>query len=132
MKRFVPCTGINFTDDENVYRAVWPESKVPDFWKADGSLSYAALRDGNGLSVERAADRPEDAALAQIADRFRGSIVSITVQQCDCVSAIVIPLPTEHSDYHTEIHGSRVSKKLSKTQANFLAQHAVIKIKRDL
>lgn len=121
---------IEFKDDEKLFRAVWPESNFPLYWKEDGTLSSAALRDKKGLSVERAAERCDSEALKVVCASFEGHVVSFTVGQCNEVNALVVPKPTKRSSYHTEIHGSQESKLLTKAQARHLARNAIVEVKR--
>lgn len=43
---------INFSQNEFLLRAVYPENIKPFYWK-NGHLSSAAFKDKNGLSVDR-------------------------------------------------------------------------------
>lgn len=84
-----------FFDCEKLYRAVFPQSRVQMFWKKDGTISSAALADKNGLSVERG-DFRED-----MQKFFNGCIVSLNVEQCRSVNAIVKYKPSQRSKYHS-------------------------------
>lgn len=122
---------LNFTDDEKLYRAVWPKSKRPNYWTKSGKLSSAAFKDKNGLSVLRTGDRNEADALQEAIKKLKGYIVSVNVKQCKEVEAFLRHLPGKISYYHSEIHGSDKEKVLSTSQALKLANLAKIEFERD-
>lgn len=115
-----------FQDREKLYRAVFPESTISYFWKANGSLSSAAFRDKKGLSVERGNFRDTQTVIKDMLSCFRGCIVSVTVEQCKKSQASVKYKPSERSVYHSEIHGSDSSIVLNSQQRNFLTKNAII------
>lgn len=55
---------------------------------------------------------------------FNGCIVSLNVEQCRSVNAIVKYKPSQRSKYHSEIHGSENTPLLSKSQRKKLAEVA--------
>lgn len=114
-----------FENDESLYRAVYPPEKMQMFWKSDGRLSSAALKDKNGLSVERGHYRSDKDVAASMRERFSGRIVRLSVGQCRAVNAIVKYLPGR-SEYHSEIHGSESKKILSNHQSRELASQVLI------
>lgn len=115
-----------FDDREQLLRAVFPANRRPDFWRRDGRLSSAALKDKNGLSVDRTYDRTMDEAVNAMIKRLQGFIVSITVQDCNAVEACIKYKPSHANPYHSEIHGSGSEVMLSDVQALRLASSATI------
>lgn len=114
----------NFKDDELLLRAVLPPTEKPSFWKSNGKISSAALKDKRGLSVNRTAHLSLGEAVRFTASRLRGPIVSISVRSCKYVKALIIYLPSSDNDFHSEIHGSKEQKILSDEQALILARQA--------
>lgn len=120
-----------FEDEkEKLYRAVYPQCKRPNFWK-NGKLSSAAFKDCRGLSVERQYGRADDEVITYVKDAFEGNIVSIKVLHCNDINAFIRHLPSERSEFHSEIHGSNIKKVLSDGQAKNLARLATLECKRD-
>ena len=115
-----------FYDDEKLYRAVFPPEKIDFFWKKDGSISSAALKDSKGLSVERGYYRGIECVVESMSEFFTGFIVSLTVGECRSVNASVIYKPTERSKFHSEIHGSSSQIVLSPHQRHYLARRAKV------
>lgn len=113
-----------FPDSEKLYRAVFPESYAKMYWRRDGSVSSAAFKDEEGLSVERGDFRSDETVIEDMKSFFRGCIVSITVGQCKNVEAVVKYKPTKRSIYHTEIHGSEEVALLNPGQRKKLASAA--------
>ena len=107
-----------------LYRAVFPQSRVHMFWKKDGTISSAALADKNGLSVERGDFREDIKVIEEMQKFFNGCIVSLNVEQCRSVNAIVKYKPSQRSKYHSEIHGSENTPSLSKSQRKKVAEVA--------
>ncbi len=116
----------NFNNSELLLRAVYPVDRRPKFWKKNGNLSSAALKDSNGLSVDRTGNRTLVDSLAFIRQNLTGNIVSIPYVLCLKVKASVFYLPSKNNPYHSEIHGSMNQKELSDTQAIILAHSATI------
>lgn len=112
-----------FNPEELLLRAVYPANRRPDFWK-DGRLSSAALKDKNGLSVERTYDRSLEESIRFMLTHLTGNIVALTQDACESVDAIVVYLPSFTNKYHCEIHGSRERKVLNSHQAHIIAQSA--------
>ena len=117
---------IPFDDKEQLLRAVYPPEIKNYFWKKDGTLSSAALKDPNGLSVNRTFSYP----VSRIIDKMRskgliGPVFSLTVLKCKEVSAVLQYLPTEQDCTHSEIHGSNDKKLLSDKQSKELAKSAI-------
>lgn len=115
-----------FPNCEKLYRAVFPESYNQMFWRKDGTVSSAAFTDAEGLSVERGNFREDKNVIEEMQKFFKGCIISLTVEQCKNVNAIVKYKPSKRSEYHSEIHGSEEKPLLSKSQRKKLA--AVAKI----
>ena len=105
-----------FPDEEKLYRAVFPESYMEMFWKRDGTVSSAAFADQEGLSVERGDFREDKKVIEEMQKFFKGCIISLTVEQCRKVNAIIKYKLTKRSRYHSEIHGSEEKPLLSKSQ----------------
>lgn len=118
-----------FDEKELLLRAVWPESRRPDFW-VNGRLSSAALKDRRGLSVNRTANRPINEAVHEMAGKFGGLIVSFSVAACNSADAYVKYCPSTENMYHSEIHGSPTEVMLSDVQALILARSAKIELSR--
>ena len=118
-----------FNSDEGLLRAVYPPDCRPSFWKKDGTLSSAALKDKRGLSVDRTYDRSMKDAITFIRETKQGYIISVNVEDCECkeVSALVLYKPSENNPYHSEIHGSEESIILGEIQARELARKAVVR-----
>ena len=114
-----------FDKDEKLYRAVYPPSHPRMFWKKDGSLSSAAFHDKKGLSVERGNNRKSEEVVENMKKFFVGCIVSVKVDDCNAINALVKYCPSERSKYHSEIHGSKDDVLLSREQRYYLAQKAV-------
>ena len=112
-----------FNDDEKLYRAVLPKN---EFWKTDGTLSSAAFKDKNGVSVERGYYRPDEEVAEDMLQRLQGNIVSITVKNCNDVKALVLYKPSAVSEYHSEIHSSETKILLTDSQRKRLASCAKI------
>ena len=115
-----------FTEEEKLYRAVYPPSHPGMFWKRDGSLSPAAFADPKGLSVERGDKRSSETIVKKMKKTFSGCIVSVTVENCHETDAVVKYLPSESNKYHSEIHGSPTTLLLDKSQRYYLAKKANI------
>lgn len=113
-----------FSDYEKLYRAVSPESYIQMFWRKDGTVSSAAFTDREGLSVERGDFREDKRVIEEMQKFFNGCIISLTVEQCRKVDAIVKYKPTTRSKYHSEIHGSKEVPLLNKSQRKRLADVA--------
>lgn len=108
-------------ENELLLRAVRP---WPRFWK-DGRLSSAALKDSQGLSVDRTYDRSLETAIAYMQQHLSGDIVTFTLDACRSVGAVVLYRPTTNI-FHCEIHGGSDSVVLSPLQAKELAECANI------
>lgn len=115
-----------FPNCEKLYRAVFPESYNQMFWRKDGTVSSAAFTDEEGLSVERRNFREDKNVIEEMKKFFKGCIISLTVEQCKNVNAIVKYKPSKRSEYHSEIHGSEEKPLLSKSQRKKLATVAKI------
>lgn len=113
-----------FSDYEKLYRTVFPESYIQMFWRKDGTVSSAAFTDREGLSVERGDFREDKRVIEEMQKFFNGCIISLTVEQCRKVDAIVKYKPTTRSKYHSEIHGSKEVPLLNKSQRKRLADVA--------
>lgn len=114
----------HFEEMEKLYRAVLPKDT---FWKENGSLSSAAFKDKNGLSVDRQKERTDAEAVEFFHKRkFVGEIVYVRVRNCNEVQALVRYLPSRGNAFHSEIHKNWQEKQLSNSQAKKLAQCAKI------
>lgn len=115
-----------FDKFERLYRAVYPPNIMPMFWKENGELSSAVFKDKNGLSVERADGRDENAVVDNMRLYFWGYIITVLFNDCIACNAVVKYLPTQRSNYHFEIHGSNSVKLLSQSQCKHFARVAKI------
>lgn len=113
-----------FTEEEKLYRAVYPPSHPGMFWEKDGSLSPSAFADPKGLSVEREDKRSSEIIVQKMKKTFSGCIVSVTVENCHETNAVVKYLPSNNNKYHCEIHGSSTKLLLDKSQRYHLAKKA--------
>lgn len=112
----------NFALTELLLRVVRPDDV---YWKEDGTLSSAAFKDPNGLSVNRTGDNTlSEAVEIMRATPLVGTIVYVTVPECHDVDATIIYAPKEGNDYHSEIHRSPDIVLLNKRQAKQLAKCA--------
>lgn len=116
----------HFNDDEKLYRAVLPLSY---FWEEDCNgelrLSSAALKDSNGLSVDRGYYRSDSEVIDSMQQRLKGRIISFEVKDCRSLQAHVLYKPSSNC-YHSEVHGSEDKVVLSKFQRKKLAEKAKI------
>ena len=113
-----------FLPDERLYRAVRPDSI---FWKEDGSLTSAAFKDKNGLSVQRGDYRADKEVVEEMMRiGFEGRIVRVDVSDCNDANAIVVYVPMDDNEYHSEIHSSNDKILLTSGQARQLARSAVV------
>lgn len=94
-----------FEIDEKLYRAVYPPEIRDMFWKENGTVSSAAFYDSKGCSVDRGNFRTDDEVVEDMKSRFEGSIVSVTVGECEAVKAVIVYKPSKNL-FHSEIHGS--------------------------
>lgn len=118
-----------FEDSEKLYRAVYPKTRMPMFWKKNGKISSAAFKKNDGLSVERGNYRKDEEVISDIKRFFQGNVISVTVGQCRSVDAVVKYKPTERSEYHSEIHSSDTEVRLTDAQARELSEKAIIEYK---
>ena len=115
----------HFEPDEKLYRAVLPDSV---FWKLNGSVSSAAfLSRKGGCSVDRGFYRDDVAIILDMKQRkFKGSVITVTVQNCNDVMAVTVYAPSKANAWHSEIHGSRENEKLTTGQRKHLAEAAIV------
>ena len=112
----------NFPSDEYLYRAINPAN---GFWKPDGSLSSAALKDRDGLSVDRGNFRQDDEVADDMKKRLKGSIVKFSVENCREENARVQYDPMDEDVYHSLVLGTEKNV-LSKGQARRLCGKIII------
>lgn len=111
-----------FDANELLLRAV---PRIPNFWKDNNHPSSAAFKQSNGTSVDRTYDRSLDASIAFIQKNQAGKdVVTVTLDICQTVNAIVRYIPIPENIFHCEIHGSKDRIMLAKPQAKELALHA--------
>lgn len=113
-----------FEGAERLYRAVYPPSHPGMFWKKDGRISPSAFADPKGLSVERGFYRKSEEIVEKMKKTFSGCIVSLSVQDCRDVDAVVKYLPSKDNEYRSEIHSSDMVVLLNKSQRFHLAEVA--------
>lgn len=99
---------------------------MPHFWKADGSVSSAAFKKKDGLSVTCTNITDLAKSIVFMVEKYTGKIISVTAQDCESVNAVLLYLPSKTNNYHSEIHGSKERKQLSEYQAKILAKQAII------
>ena len=111
-----------FNSDETLYRAVIPSGI---FWKSDGSLSSAALKDNKGLSVDRGDYRNDYDVAKEMKNRLNGIVVKFLVEDCTNIEARVIYEPNKDDAYHSLVLGKE-KLSLSKSQARQLSRKCKI------
>lgn len=116
----------DFTENEKLYRAVYPPEISEIFWRKDGTVSSAAFADPRGLSVDRAMGRLDCEVVESMHKKFKGRIISLFVRDCWEVEAVVKYFPSISNIYHSEIHGGDTVPLLSKHQRKALADRAVV------
>lgn len=113
--------------DELLLRAVLPVDRMPSFWHEDGTLSSAALKIKNGLSVDRTYNRSLSEAIDFLLSHLSGHVVSISQDDCKEVNAFIEYSPTEEppeNPFHCNIFGDSNKKSLNNRQAKILAGKA--------
>lgn len=113
-----------FNKDERLYRAVYPPEVAEMYWRKDGSVSSAAFADAKGLSVDRGNNRADSDVITSMLTRLSGKIIVFLVEHCIEINAIVLYSPSKNNIYHSEVHGSKATPLLSKSQRLFLARHS--------
>lgn len=115
----------HFEPAEKLYRAVYPDSM---FWKNNGKVSSAAfLSRRGGCSVDRGDYRDDDTVVQDMRSRnFKGSIITVTVQDCLDTSALPIYAPSRTNIYHSEIHRDNEHEQLTAGQRKHLADSAIV------
>ena len=112
-----------FSENELLYRAVYPPEINQMFWKDEQHVSSAVFLDKKGVSVERGDNRPEEEVVEDMKKSFIGRIISVTVRLCMEINTKVVYKPTKRSLYHSEIHGSDKHIVLSPMQRRYLSSH---------
>lgn len=109
-----------FYNNEKLYRAILP---IEPFKKSDGSISSAAFKDKNGLSVDKQMHRPNSEAVKFIKSNRRGDIYSVTTNNCHekCIECKYLPI--SENKYHSELHKDSETKGLTSSQAKHLAKN---------
>ena len=109
-----------FQGNEELYRAVRP---WPRFIKADGSITTAAFKAKNGLSVTRQfCGTRSDGILRFKKDGFEGKVYMLTCNNCEMAKAVVKQKPSTNNLLHCEIHGGADIVELSNVQCIELAR----------
>lgn len=116
----------SFSEEEVLYRAVYPPDINEILWKDENHVSSAAFLDKRGLSVERGNFRTDEEVVSNMHKLFVGKIISVTVQLCKKIKAEVVYKPTKRSIFHTEIHGDKKHIVLSPSQRRFLSKNCRI------
>lgn len=98
-----------FEDNENLYRAI-----REIFLYEDGSVSLAALKTNNGLSVSRGHYRLDEKVIEDMKVRlkFEGRIAKLSVKDCREAETFIKYCPSINNEYHPEIHDSESVVKL--------------------
>jgi len=118
---------MEFDNDERLYRAVLPEGF---FWRHDGTLTSAALKDRKGLSTDRQMKRPYEDCIDFMRKRLCGSIVSVSCENCLEVKAMMQYDPREDNGFHTLILHDAEKMQLTNGQAKRLAELARIDFRK--
>lgn len=98
-----------FTDkSEKLFRAVWDPSKKPKFWRSNGKVSNAAFEirkhlNEKGVSVDRALGRSDNEAIDFALSHLSGWVVSLTVEDCDNNSVVIMHTPSKGNIFHSEM-----------------------------
>ena len=88
-----------------ILRAVYLASKRLGMWHGK-RITSAAFKDKRGLSVDRLYDRQVDEGVRYMRTKLHGHIVSVTVNDCNSVSAHLVYCPSPNNIFHSEINGS--------------------------
>ena len=116
-----------FPNCEKLYKSMFFQNLICKcFGEKNGTVSSAAFTDKQGLSVERGDFREDENVIEEMRKFFHGCIISLTVEQCRDVDAVIKYKPSKRSEYHSEIHGSEEVPLLSKSQRKKLAERAKI------
>lgn len=118
-----------FAPNEYLYRGLHP------MWvEADNTVSSAAFKDKNGISVDRGGDRKEQ----ECVDRLFGTLPKIKgvckltcgdVEDCDAITKY---LPLSDNEFHSEIHDSEDQVQIrSKSKSRKLARKSQIVFKKE-
>jgi hypothetical protein len=114
-----------FDVNEMLLRAVYPPNIRPDMWHGK-RITSAAFKDKRGLSVDRLYNRQVDEGVRFMRTKLHGHIVSVTVNDCNNVSAHVVYCPSPNNIFHSEIHGSPDTILLNEDQCLALSRRAVV------
>ena len=82
-------------------------------------------RKGEGLSVDRTADRYMATSVKYITGHLRGSVFSVSIVDCNNANAKPKYCPTNRNPYHSEIHKSEAVVELDEEQALYFAENAI-------
>lgn len=115
-----------FSEDEKLYRAVYPPAMNQMFWKDDNHVSSAVFLDKKGLSVERGNHRSDETVVSDMKKSFIGRIIYITAALCKKVNIQILYKPTKRSIYHSELHGGNSHIILSSSQRRFLSENCTL------
>ena len=117
----------NFSNKENLFRAIFPPDIKKMYWNDDGTLSPSAFEDphGEGLSVNRSGGR-SDKEVADSMKNFIGSIVKLSVVNCLNIGLYLVYKPNEGNIYHSEIYDNEREKLISLTKRIEMAKFAEI------
>lgn len=109
-------------DEEKLFRAVLP---LDMFIRKDGTLTSAAFKDSQGLSVDRSGFRSDKEVVdAMRKNKFKGRIVSVTAGYCREINSMPLYKPSRSNIYHSEIHKDEKQVRLSSKQCKELARMA--------
>ena len=112
-----------FQPTELLFRAVLPRDM---YWKETGEPTSAAFKDSKGLSVDRDGGRSREDAADFLQTHLSGAVVHITVDDCVKCDALVQYDPKPDNNWHSLILRSNEQPELTRHQAKFLAQCAVV------
>ena len=93
----------SFAPDEQLYRglhSIWLED--------DNSVSSAAFKDSNGISVDRDGGRAGRDCIDKLVDNLPQieGVCRLSCEDVEDCGALPVYLPVEENEYHCEIHDS--------------------------
>lgn len=118
-----------FASNESLYRGLHP------MWiEDDNTVSSAAFKDSNGISVDREGERNEQECIDRLCETLP-NIVGVCKLTCgDVADCDAIPkyLPLPDNEFHSEIHDSADQVQIkSKSKSRKLAGKSLIVFKKE-
>ena len=111
---------------EDLYRVI---THNPNMWNiAENRPTSANFTDSQGTSVDRQASRSQAESFAEIysKDKFVNSkgIACVAVANCNLKSVFIEEDPLPDNIYHSLLKKDAITPKLTRSQANYLAENA--------